>query len=913
MNTQNANSDLIGQRKIRLEKVKKLRDMGIDPYPSDSNKTHDIQEIINEQNSFLDKEVVLAGRIMSWRGHGHLNFCDIQDQDGQIQVYIKEDCLKDTNVQTQNLGFNNLNLLDIGDFIEVKGTITQTQSGELSILATEINVLSKSIRPLPNLQNGLKDKEEIFRRRYIDMTLNKSVREMFERKAKFWQAHRDFFNRRGFSEVNIPVLEHIPGGGDAVPFVTHMNAIDEDLFLRISHELPLKRLIGGNFDKVYDIGHRFRNEGLSDEHLPEHVAMEFYWAYANWQDGMKLVKELINYIVEKVYDGRKKFSTRGFDIDFSKEWEIIDFGEIMKERFGINDVYTVSLEEVKQKLTEANIDYDEKVNIPRGVDSLWKSIRKSIAGPAFLINHPKYLSPLQKPSKDNPLMVERFQPIIAGSEAGNGWSEVNDAVDQYERFVEQQNLRDSGDDEAQWLDIDFVEMLEYGMPPTFGYGHSERLFWFLEDVTAREGVPFPQLKFSISNLTKKIYHEIDFDNVRNTDLSKSESSLKADLSKVANLNLVSIAHDVVEKFEGIKTGYIVLENTNVTKSNNELQKLKKEIEKLVKAKYSDVSKIKEDENISGFRELYKNFGVDPNSRLNSSESLLRRVVQDKGLYNINTVVDAYNATSIEFALPMAAYDLDHVDGEITLRFAKENDTITKILETEPTQIDAGELVYSDSQGVICMDYNYRDSDRTKITENTKRIIVFVDGHEGISEQMILEALSVLAYRLEKFTGGKVVGKGLVPAQASLGSTTSASQDMSKKTVIVVNETLENWKAMNAIGHLSAMIGHELGDNFSSSENFVTKDHKSYSRPSQYPIIILKGSESKIKELQEASKSSSLISHSFLEEMLEIEKDEDVQRTLEQKTSTELKLYALVLHGERSEIDSLTNSKFSLWS
>ncbi len=264
------------------------------------------------------------------------------------------------------------------------------------------------------------------------------------RRAKFWEAHRDFFRKNGFSEINIPVLEHVPGGGDATPFVTHMDAIDEDFYLRISHELYLKRLIGGGYEKVYEIGPRFRNEGLSDEHLPEHMAMEFYWAYADWKKGMEFVKELFNSVIKDVYGDKHVFEIRGFTVDFSKGWDTIDFGEIFQKEYGV-DVYSITLDEVQRLLQEHNIERDFKLNIPRGVDALWKRLRKSIAGPAFLINHPKYLSPLQKSSLENPNMVERFQPIIAGTELGNGWSEVNDAIDQFDRFMEQQKLRDAGD------------------------------------------------------------------------------------------------------------------------------------------------------------------------------------------------------------------------------------------------------------------------------------------------------------------------------------------------------------------------------------------------------------------------------------------------------------------------------------
>lgn len=504
--SQQISSDLVGQRDQRLENTKKIRDLGIDPYPAKTYQTNSISEVVENFENFEGKEVVLAGRIMAVRGHGKLSFMDLVDEKSKIQLYIKEDQLEIKEIEGgRTLKFEEITLIDNYDFVEAYGSVTKTQRGEISLEVRHLRVLAKVLRPLPTT---LEDKEERFRRRYVDMAVHQEVRERMKRRSLFWQAHRDFLNSKGFSEVNIPVLEHVPGGGDAVPFTTHMNALDEDFFLRISHELPLKRLIGGGFEKVYDIGPRFRNEGLSDEHLPEHVAMEFYWAYADWKDGMKLIQDLYKFVIQKVYGDKKIFKIREFEVDFSKEWENLDFNEIMKERYGINNIYTITLEQVKDLLQKNNIEFDRSINVARGVDALWKRIRKTIVGPAFLINHPKYLSPLQKPSLSNPEMVERFQPIIAGSELGNGWSEVNDPVDQYERFLEQQRLRDAGDAEAQWLDIDYVEMLEYGMAPTFGYGHSERVFWFLEDVTAKEGVPFPQLRLDFENITKDIYPDV---------------------------------------------------------------------------------------------------------------------------------------------------------------------------------------------------------------------------------------------------------------------------------------------------------------------------------------------------------------------------------------------------------------------
>jgi len=491
-------------RESRIVKLEKLKALGIDSYPANSRKTEPNQDILNNYDSFEGKEVSVTGRIFSFRKHGKVSFMDLKDMSGSIQIVFKEENLKEFDPRYSELSYEILDLLDTGDFIEVSGIVFTTQRGEKSIEAKKVRILTKSLRPLPDSWDGLKDKETRLRRRYLDTTINNDVFQRFIRRAKFWEATRLFFKKHGFYEINIPVLEQIPGGADANPFITHMEAIDQDFYLRISQELQLKRLIGGGYEKVYEIGPRFRNEGLSDEHLPEHIGMEFYWAYASWTEGMQFVKDMFNFVIEYVYGDKKVFTIKGMTVDFSRDWEIIDFNEVMKERYGI-DVYTSTLEEVREVLKKEKMSESDGANIQRGVDTLWKKIRKTIAGPAFLINHPKYISPLSKAKAEERHIAERFQPIIAGSELGNGWSENNSPMDQLDDFMIQQKLRDAGDAEAQWLDIDYVEMLEYGMPPTFGWGHSERVFWFLEDVTAREGVPFPQLRFELDDSTREIY------------------------------------------------------------------------------------------------------------------------------------------------------------------------------------------------------------------------------------------------------------------------------------------------------------------------------------------------------------------------------------------------------------------------
>jgi lysyl-tRNA synthetase, class II len=491
-------------RNIRLEKLNKLKGLGIDPYPAKAHKSIDNSEILNNYLQHENKTVSLVGRIVSIRTHKNLAFIDILDASGKIQLYIKETEIQKPNYKKSELGYSDIELLDVGDYIEANGIVTKTQRGEISVLPTTIRILAKTLRPLPDMWEGLKDRETRMRRRYIDTKINPEVYQRFIRRAKFWEAHREFFKKQGFYEMNIPVLENIPGGADAKPFITHMDAIDQDFYLRISQELYLKRLIGCGYEKVFEIGPRFRNEGLSDEHLPEHMAMELYWAYADWKEGMKFIRNLYQHILDKVYDGKQKFTIRGYEVDFSKDWETLDFAEIMKKKYGI-DIHDTNINEVDEQLNKHHIKGDFDKNLVRGIDNLWKELRKDIAGPAFLINHPKYLSPLAKAHFDMPHITERFQPIIAGSELGNGWSEINDPQDQLARFKEQQALREAGDTEAQWLDIDYVEMLEYGMAPTFGFGHSERVFWFLEDVTAREGVPFPQLRHETDDTTKEIY------------------------------------------------------------------------------------------------------------------------------------------------------------------------------------------------------------------------------------------------------------------------------------------------------------------------------------------------------------------------------------------------------------------------
>lgn len=496
-------------RDERLKKLERLKELGVNPYPSRADKTHEINEVCDNFSKLEGSEVTLAGRIISIRSFGKIAFIVVRDESGSLQLIWRRSDKKADREKSQ-LEQAEVGLLDAGDFISVSGSVAKSQTGEKSVEISRLSILSKALRPLPTSLEGFRNKEERLRRRYVDTNVNDEVKSRYVRRSKFWSATRNFLIEEGFIELNTPVLESIPGGADANAFVTHMDALDQDFYLRISHELPLKRLLVGGYEKVFDIGPRFRNENYSDEHLPEHVAMEWYWAYADWEKGMELTERFVRYIADKTWGKREFQLANGHKVDLggdSEKFPRVSFIEIIKDRYGL-DVFSASLEEAVAKLKQNNIEVEKIDNKARVIDKLWKKVRVEIEGPVFLVDVPTFLQPLAKTQAGKPDLTEQFNLILGGTEACKAYSELNDPIDQLGRFMQQQKLREAGDVEAQMLDIDFVEALEYGMPPACGYGHSERLFWMLEGVTAREGVIFPQLRREVDEVTKKIYPEI---------------------------------------------------------------------------------------------------------------------------------------------------------------------------------------------------------------------------------------------------------------------------------------------------------------------------------------------------------------------------------------------------------------------
>ncbi|MFT7557605.1 MAG: lysyl-tRNA synthetase class 2 [Planctomycetota bacterium] len=484
-------------RQVRLQKKELLETSGMQIYPARAERSHTCKEILeqHEQLSTDQATVSIAGRVMAIRGQGGISFIPVFDGTETVQVVFKEDAIAPEIFTLFREG------VDIGDFVQVVGTPFTTERGAQSVLVSGWTMISKTLIPLPEKWHGLQDMDARYRKRYLDILMDDKVRKMFEQKTAFWRVMRDFLEARGFLEVETPTLEVTTGGAEATPFQTHHNDFDIDVYLRISvGELWQKRLMAAGIPKTFEIGRAYRNEGSSPDHLQEFTNMEFYWAYANYRDGMELTRELYRHIAQEVF-GTTVFTTRGHTFDLSDQWQEIDYQETILERTGV-DILTASKEVMEVKLRELGVVYEGETK-ERLIDTLWKYCRKDIAGPAFLMHHPKIVSPLAKESQDRPGFTERFQVLLAGSEVGNGYSELNDPIEQRARFEEQQELLASGDTEAMMPEWDFVEMLEHGMPPTCGFGVGERLFAFLVDKPIRETVMFPLMKPRLEGPQKK--------------------------------------------------------------------------------------------------------------------------------------------------------------------------------------------------------------------------------------------------------------------------------------------------------------------------------------------------------------------------------------------------------------------------
>ena len=476
---------------IRREKLEKLKQNNKNPFEiTKFDITHTSKEIIDNYEELEGKDVTMAGRIMAKRIMGKASFCHIQDGDGKIQSYVSINDLGEES-------YKQFKEDDIGDIIGITGFVFKTRTGEISIHAKEVILLSKSLRPLPEKFHGLKDTDLRYRQRSVDLIMNPEVKETFKKRSLIIKEIRNMLDEKGFMEVETPILQTIPGGASARPFITHHNTLDIDMYLRIATELYLKRLIVGGFDKVYEIGRNFRNEGMDIKHNPEFTCIELYEAYTNLEGMMNITEELIRRCANKVC-GTGKISYQGEEIDLEKPFRRITMIDSIKEVTGV-DFNTVETDEEAQKIAkDLNMEIDP-IKTTRGdiiVQVFEEKVEETLRQPTFLYEYPIENSPLTKKCKDNPRMTQRFELFIGGREYANAYSELNDPIDQYERFLKQVQAREAGDEEANMMDDDFVQALEYGMPPTGGMGMGiDRLVMLLTDsASIRDVLLFPTMK-----------------------------------------------------------------------------------------------------------------------------------------------------------------------------------------------------------------------------------------------------------------------------------------------------------------------------------------------------------------------------------------------------------------------------------
>ena len=490
-NNEVVTEDINEVMKVRRDKLSELVAAGENPFEITKFERDTRASDITENFEAMEgKRVTLAGRLMSKRGMGKVSFCDLRDLSGKIQLYAKKDDMGDD-------AYAKFKKLDIGDIVGVTGIAFKTQRGEISVHLESCTLLSKSMRPLPEKFHGLKDMDSRYRQRYVDLIMNSDVKDVFMQRSKIVREIRNYLDARGFLEVDTPMLNTIPGGAAARPFITHHNALDIDMYLRIATELHLKRLIVGGMERVYEMGRQFRNEGMDQTHNPEFTTIEIYQAYADFHDMMDLMEGLVHHLIDTIYPGRTTLSWQGMEADFAGTWKRMSMSEAVKEYAGVDFDRITDLDGARKAAKEHNIEFTESHEIGDILNLFFEEyVEDHLINPTFITYHPVEISPLAKKSPTDPRYTERFECYAFGKELSNAFSELNDPFDQKERFLRQVKLREAGDDEAGMMDDDFITALEYGMPPTGGIGIGiDRLVMFLTGATSiRDVLFFPTMK-----------------------------------------------------------------------------------------------------------------------------------------------------------------------------------------------------------------------------------------------------------------------------------------------------------------------------------------------------------------------------------------------------------------------------------
>ncbi|MFH2085433.1 MAG: lysine--tRNA ligase [bacterium] len=700
-------------KQARLDKLDKLKSLGVNVSPASFKP---LNRIVNCK---FDTEVTVAGRVRGYRRQGKVAFIDLQDESGKIQVFAS---LADMGENAYEVA----KLLDVGDFIGVEGTVFKTQAGEKTIRIQVLTFLGKSLEPLPDTWYGLKDKEDRFRKRYLDLLLNPEAKELLDARWNVVKTVREFMWSENYKEVETPILQNLYGGTNAKPFTTHLNALDTKMYLRVAPELYLKRLIIGGYERVFEIARNFRNEGMDQTHQPEFTMMEFYEAYADYHRIMDVTEELVKSVAQKV-NGSLKLKMEDHNIDLSGKWRRITVDEIVKEHLGI-DWETISDQEIKKLLSEFKVPgvYSRNKALFAIYDHL---VTPKLIEPTWVIDYPVEISPLSKTHRSKKGRVERFEGYIGGKEICDGWSEIVSEHEQRDRFESEQKNMQAGDDEAQPLDEEFLEALSYGCPPLGGIGIGiDRLVMFIKNTWAiREVIAFPLLRPETVTSPKQ---------------TTSHASIPSH----------SISQDIKSTFPGMFYAYTVIDGVEIKKSNPKLKKLTTEV---IAGNTRELEAIGELKPVKSYRELFKQTGAWKLSRRPSPEALLKRLATGKGIYNVNTAVDAYNLAVIETGVGLGGFNADKLNFPITLRLTHQGETMLLLGDDKPTITLEGEIAYADTDKLVTLDLNYRDIDATKITEDTKKIILYADGAPGLTETEVVGALQKGAKYIREFCGGTI--------------------------------------------------------------------------------------------------------------------------------------------------------------
>lgn len=706
----------------KIEKRKQLETTGVSAHPYSFAKKHSIQECLE----LMGKIVTTAGRIRSLRAHGKLLFLDLADMTANIQVMIRED-------EVSPEKFALFESIDTGDFLGVTGEVITSKTGAITILAKEFTFLGKSLRPIPTEWNAGEDKEVRFRKRYLDILVNPEVKKVIDARWLIEKEIRRYLqDQHNFVEVETPILQPLYGGTNAKPFHTHMNALDTDFYLRLAPELYLKRLVVAGYEKIFEIARNFRNEGIDQTHQPEFTMIEWYEAYADYHQMMDVAEGLLKHLAKKLH-GTAKLKVGEQEVALDQPWERITMTDALKKYEGI-DVQTASDEDLLADLQRHQINSVGSFNRGKAVFALFDHlVTKKLITPTWIIDYPKEVSPLAKQHRVNPEFVERFECYIGGKELMDGWSEITDPIDQRNRFENEQKHMREGDAEAHPVDEDFLESMEYGMPPLGGIGAGiDRLVMFLTNTwSIREVIAFPTLR----------------------PLQKNVVAPASEAKNIFTSNVAAIDPNVQAKFPGIFFAQVMIKNVDIQKTDTQLEELKNQITD--KRKGLTVEEVAQLKSIAAYRSLFKATGVDFHKKRPSPEALLRRISQGKGVYNINTAVDAYNVSVIESGIGLGGFDADKLSLPVILRFSQKGEKMQLLGDDDATFTEADHLIYADQKQPITIDLNYRDIGKTKITDKTKNIMLYADGAPGLTEEEVVAALKKGAELIQQFCGGEV--------------------------------------------------------------------------------------------------------------------------------------------------------------